>query len=45
MQLERLADGLEPDLALDGAEAAAQFRVLESRIFEALLKRRARLAV
>jgi hypothetical protein len=45
MQLERLADRLEPDLALDGAEAAAQFRVLESRIFEALLKRRARLAV
>jgi 2,4-dienoyl-CoA reductase-like NADH-dependent reductase (Old Yellow Enzyme family) len=44
MQLERLADGLEPDLALSGAEATAQFRILETGVFAALLQRRARLA-
>lgn len=44
MQLERLADGLEPDLVLSGEEATAQFRALEAGIFNALLERRARLA-
>ncbi|HVJ55303.1 MAG TPA: NADH:flavin oxidoreductase/NADH oxidase family protein [Aliidongia sp.] len=40
MQLERLADGLDPDLSLDGAEAAAAFAVLEGRNMAALLEYR-----
>jgi 2,4-dienoyl-CoA reductase-like NADH-dependent reductase (Old Yellow Enzyme family) len=36
-QLERLADGLDPDLELGGAEATAGFRVLEEEMFRALL--------
>ena len=41
MQLERLADGLDPDLSLSGAEAAARFRPLEQQNFERLLAARA----
>jgi 2,4-dienoyl-CoA reductase-like NADH-dependent reductase (Old Yellow Enzyme family) len=44
MQMERLADGLEPDLALSGANAAAAFQVLEPKTLDALLRRRGRLA-
>ena len=44
LQLERLADGLDPDLALSGADATAAFRVLEPKIMDALLRRRGRLA-
>ena len=41
MQLERLADGLDPDLSLDGDAAAAAFIPLETANFAALLERRA----
>jgi 2,4-dienoyl-CoA reductase-like NADH-dependent reductase (Old Yellow Enzyme family) len=41
MQLERLADGLDPDLSLDGEVAVAQFIELETRITAALLQHRA----
>ncbi len=41
MQLERLADGLDPDLSLDGADAVAQFTELEIRNMTALLQQRA----
>lgn len=44
MQLERLGDGLDPDLALSGADALAAFRPLEAAAVERLLARRARLA-
>jgi len=37
MQLERLGDGLEPDLALDGARAASDFFAIEARNTAALL--------
>jgi 2,4-dienoyl-CoA reductase-like NADH-dependent reductase (Old Yellow Enzyme family) len=41
MQLERLADGLDADLTLDGADAVAQFIELETRNMNALLQQRA----
>ena len=41
MQLERLADGLDPDLSLDGVDAVAQFIELETRNMTALLQHRA----
>lgn len=41
MQLERLADGLEPDLSLDGADAVAQFTEPETRNMSLLLQHRA----
>lgn len=44
MQLERLGDGLDPDPALDGAEATAQFRALEEGYVRRLMERRARRA-
>lgn len=44
MQLERMGDGLAPDLDLDGAEATAQFRVLEARNLAALLEHRSQRA-
>jgi len=44
MQLERLGDGLDPDLSLDGAEATAQFRALEEGYVRALMQRRGRVA-
>ncbi|HEX7760024.1 MAG TPA: NADH:flavin oxidoreductase/NADH oxidase family protein [Caulobacteraceae bacterium] len=45
MQLERLADGLEPDLTLAGEAAAAAFGPLEAGIFARLLEHRAPVAV
>jgi hypothetical protein len=44
MQLERLADGLDPELALTGAAAAAAFGPLEAGMFARLLERRAPVA-
>ncbi|MBI1196557.1 MAG: NADH:flavin oxidoreductase [Phenylobacterium sp.] len=44
MQLERLGDGLDPDLTLDGAEAAARFAPLEAAMTRALMERRGLLA-
>jgi 2,4-dienoyl-CoA reductase-like NADH-dependent reductase (Old Yellow Enzyme family) len=44
MQLERMADGLDPDLSLAGAEATAQFTIIEEKIMAALVDRRSRLA-
>jgi len=44
LQLERLGDGLDPDLSLEGPEAAARFRTLEAGNLAALLAKRARLA-
>jgi hypothetical protein len=41
MQLERLGDGLDPDLSLDGGEATARFRAIERGIMDRLLERRA----
>lgn len=41
MQMERLADGLEPDLSLAGAEAAEHFRIIEEGNFAALRAERA----
>ena len=40
MQLERMADGLEPDLAMSGSQAAQMFGVLEARNASALLRHR-----
>lgn len=40
-QLERLADGLDPDLELGGAEATAGFRALEEGVLQAMLDHRA----
>ncbi|WP_042577731.1 NADH:flavin oxidoreductase/NADH oxidase family protein [Variovorax paradoxus] len=40
MQLERMADGLEPDLALGGPQAADMFGALEARNASALLRHR-----
>lgn len=37
MQLERPADGLDPDLSLDATDAVAQFTELESRNVSTLL--------
>jgi 2,4-dienoyl-CoA reductase-like NADH-dependent reductase (Old Yellow Enzyme family) len=42
MQLERLGDGLDPDLGMTGAAAVAAFVELESRSTAALLERRCR---
>ncbi len=44
MQLERLADGLDPDLALTGEAAVAAFVPLEAGITNALLARRRSMA-
>ena len=44
MQIERLADGLDPDLSLTGEAALAAFRELEGRNLAALLDQRGRLA-
>jgi hypothetical protein len=44
MQLERLADGQEPDLDLTGPDAAAAFKPIEAGYMAALLERRSRLA-
>lgn len=41
-QLERLGDGLDPDLSLDGGAAAAMFAEREARAVEALLAERSR---
>jgi len=41
MQLERLGDGLDPDLTLTGADALTAFTDLESANLAALLKHRA----
>lgn len=41
MQMERMADGLDPDLTMTGADAAARFPALEQAITEALLRHRA----
>lgn len=41
MQLERLAEGLDPDLEIGGAAAAAQFAELEAGNFATLLAARA----
>ena len=41
MQIERLADGLEPDLTLTGAEASAQFRRIEAGNMAGLAAHRA----
>jgi hypothetical protein len=40
MQIERLADGLDPDLSLTGDSAMAAFFELESRNTRALLEHR-----
>lgn len=42
MQLERLGDGLEPDLSLTGETAAGAFVELEDANTAALLEHRAR---
>jgi len=44
MQLERIADGCDPDLSLSGDEAVAAFVPLENAITRNLLARRARKA-
>jgi len=44
LQLERLADGREPDLDLTGEAAAAAFKPLEAGYMAALLERRSRMA-
>lgn len=44
MQLERLGDGLDPDLLMTGEAAAAAFAELEGRNMAALLEHRRRLA-
>jgi 2,4-dienoyl-CoA reductase-like NADH-dependent reductase (Old Yellow Enzyme family) len=43
-QIERLADGLDPDLTLTGEAAAAQFAVTEPAVFEAIRNARKRRA-
>src|SRR5260221_14742726 len=40
MQIERMGDGLEPDLNLSGQAAAEQFVVLETTYMTRLLERR-----
>ena len=40
MQLERLGDGLDPDLSITGEAASEQFKRLEANNFEILLKNR-----
>jgi len=45
MQLERLGEGRDPDLSLDGATALAEFGPLEAAKTQALLARRAAPAV
>jgi len=40
MQIERMGDGLEPDLTLSGQAAAEQFMVLETAYMARLLERR-----
>ena len=44
MQIERLGDGLDPDLSLTGEAAMAAFVELEGRNMAALLDRRGRCA-
>ena len=44
MQIERLGDGLDPDLSLTGEAAMAAFVELEGRKMAALLDRRGRRA-
>ena len=44
-QLERLADGLDPDLTMTGEAALAAFAPLETRMVSELLRRRAPMAV
>lgn len=43
-QLERLADGLDPDLALEGKAAVALFQVREEKVFADMLSRARRVA-
>ncbi len=43
-QLERLGDGLDPDLSISGAAAAAAFKPREAEVTAALLERRNRRA-
>lgn len=40
IQLERMGDGLEPDLGLDTADAAAQFAAIETKNVTSLLEHR-----
>ncbi len=40
LQMERLAEGLQPDLALDGEEAVARFAVIEQKNLTDLLRYR-----
>jgi hypothetical protein len=42
MQIERLADGLDPDPALGGPESAIAFQAIEQKSMSALLERRGR---
>jgi hypothetical protein len=42
MQIVRLADGLDPDLALGGPEAAIAFQAFEQKSMTAFLERRGR---
>jgi len=44
MQLERLADGLDPDLDVSGEDAASRFAELEQGNFQVLLQRRGAVA-
>ena len=44
MQLERMGDGLAPDLALDGDAALEAFFALESANMQTLLDRRSHAA-
>jgi len=44
MQMLRLGDGLEPELSLDGEEAAAHFEVAEKQILKDLLESRNKMA-
>jgi hypothetical protein len=41
-QIVRLADGLDPDLALGGPEAAIAFQAIEQKSMTAVLERRGR---
>jgi hypothetical protein len=43
-QIERLADGLEPDLALSGEEAVALFSAREADVFAAIQSHRQKAA-
>lgn len=40
VQIERLADGLDPELSLGGPEAVAEFKAIEQKVMAALLERR-----